>query len=276
MGYNKGIQQKIIGEVKSLPEINPGREICERVKFLRSFLQKTGLKGFVLGLSGGQDSTLSGKLAQKAVSMEGKKFIAMKLPYGEQKDAEDVELAIDFIKPDIVFNFDIKPVVDAFCHEYERATGEILTDYHKGNVKARIRMVAQYAVAGMKSLAVLGTDHASENCTRFFTKFGDGAADILPLFGLTKFQGAELLKKLDSPDRFYKKTPSPDLLDNIPCRPDEDELGFTYQDIEDFLTGKEVCDEVFDKIYAFYLKGDHKAKPPITIYDNYTLSDDPT
>ncbi|WP_374700404.1 hypothetical protein [Sporomusa ovata] len=54
----------------------------------------------------------------------------------------------------------------------------------------------------------------------------------------------------------------------MPCKPDEAELGFTYQDIEDFLTGKEVCDEVFDMIYAFYLKGDHKAKLPITIYDN--------
>ncbi|SMC45134.1 ammonia-dependent NAD(+) synthetase [Sporomusa malonica] len=268
MAYNKEIQQRIIEEVKTLPEVNPSQEIYERVQFLRSFLRETGLNGFVLGLSGGQDSTLSGRLAQTAVSLEGKRFVAMKLPYGVQKDAEDVELAIDFIKPDNVFNLNIKPIVDAFCIEYERATGEPLTDYHKGNVKARIRMVAQYAVAGMQELAVLGTDHASENCTRFYTKFGDGAADILPIFGLTKFQGAELLKTLDSPERFYQKTPSPDLLDNTPCRPDEDELGFTYQDIENFLTGKEVCDEVFDKIYAFYLKGDHKTKPPITIYDS--------
>jgi len=268
MAYSKRIQQRIIEEVKSLPAINSSREIYERVEFLRSFLRKTGLNGFVLGLSGGQDSTLAGKLAQMAVSLEEKSFVAMMLPYGVQKDVEDVELAIDYINPDEVFKFDIKPIVDALCIEYEQATGETLIDYHKGNVKARIRMVAQYAVAGMKQLAVLGTDHASENCTRFYTKFGDGAADVLPIFGLTKFQGAELLKTLDSPEQIYKKTPTPDLLDNTPCKPDEVELGFTYQDIEDFLTGKEVCDEVFDKIYAFYLKGDHKAKPPITIYDN--------
>ncbi|CQR71915.1 NH(3)-dependent NAD(+) synthetase [Sporomusa ovata DSM 2662] len=202
MAYSKKLQQKIIEEVKSLPTINSSREIYERVEFLRSFLRKTGLNGFVLGLSGGQDSTLVGKLAQMAVSLEEKSFVAMMLPYGVQKDVEDVELAIDYINPDEVFKFDIKPIVDALCIEYEQATGEPLIDYHKGNVKARIRMVVQYAVAGMKQLAVLGTDHASENCTRFYTKFGDGAADVLPIFGLTKFQGAELLKTLDSPEQF--------------------------------------------------------------------------
>lgn len=267
MAYNREIQQSIIKELKVTPQIMPQREINSRVEFLKDFLRKTHLKGYVLGLSGGQDSTLTGKLAQMAME-EDKKFVAVRLPYGVQRDAEDVDLAIDFIQPDEVYEFNIKSTVDALCAEYEKAFGVTLTDYHKGNVKARIRMVVQYAMAGMENLAVLGTDHASENITRFFTKYGDGAADVTPIFGLSKFQGREMLETFqECPERIYTKTPTPDLLDNTPCRPDVDELGCSYRDLEDFLTGKEVSDDVFDTIYSFYQKGDHKVRPPVTVYD---------
>ena len=267
MAYNREIQERIIKELKVAPQIIPQEEINNRVEFLKGFLQKTHLKGYVLGMSGGQDSTLTGKLAQMAMEKE-KKFVAVRLPYGVQRDADDVDLAIDFIQPDEVYEFNIKSTVDALCAEYEKAFGEALADYHKGNVKARIRMVVQYALAGMENLAVLGTDHASENITRFFTKHGDGAADVIPIFGLSKFQGREMLQTFqDCPERIYTKTPTPDLLDHAPCRPDEDELGCSYQDLEDFLTGKEVSDDVFDKIYSFYRKGDHKVKPAVTMYD---------
>jgi len=267
MAYNREVQESIIKELKVAQQISPQHEINSRVAFLKHFLQKTHLKGYVLGVSGGQDSTLTGKLAQMAMEEE-KMFVAVRLPYGVQRDAGDVDLAIDFIQPDEVYEFNIKSTVDALCAEYEKAFGVTLADYHKGNVKARIRMVVQYAIAGMENLAVLGTDHASENITRFFTKYGDGAADVIPIFGLSKFQGREMLQAFsDCPERIYTKKPTPDLLDNVPCRPDEDELGCSYQDLEDFLTGKEVSDDVFDKIYSFYQKGDHKVKPPVTMYD---------
>lgn len=267
MSYNREIQLQIIEELKVKPEINPQEEVNQRIAFLRDFLRTSGLKGYVLGLSGGQDSTLSGKLAQLAME-EDNKFIAVRLPYGKQHDADDVDLAIDFIKPTEVYDFNIKSTVDALCAEYEKTLGTPLPDYHKGNVKARVRMVVQYAIAGARNMAVIGTDHASENVTRFFTKHGDGAADILPLFGVSKFQGREMLKTFpDCPERVYTKVPTPDLRDDQPGMPDEVELGCSYQDIEDFLTGKEVSDKVFDIIYSFYCKGNHKAKPPITLYD---------
>ena len=267
MSYNRAIQLQIIEELKVKPEISPQEEVDARITFLRNFLQTSGLKGYVLGLSGGQDSTLSGKLAQLAMEKDNK-FIAVRLPYGVQRDAADVDEAIEFIKPTEVYDFNIKSTVDALCLEYEKVLGTPLPDYHKGNVKARVRMVVQYAIAGARNMAVIGTDHASENVTRFFTKHGDGAADILPLFGISKFQGREMLKTFpDCPERAYTKVPTPDLRDDQPGMRDEAELGCSYQDIEDFLTGKEVTDEVFDIIYSFYCKGTHKTKPPITIYD---------
>lgn len=265
---NTKIQNQIIAELQVKPVIDPAEEVVKRINFLCNFLKTSGLKGLVLGISGGQDSTLAGKLAQAAAQKAGGKFIAMKLPYGTQIDADDVELAMDFIKPDEVIDFNIKPAVDALCSTYELAAGSALADYHKGNMKARIRMTVQYAVAGQRNMAVIGTDHASENVTRFFTKFGDGAADILPLFGLTKFQGRAMLRTFSNcPEKICTKSPTPDLLDGIPARPDEAELGITYQGIEDFLTGKEVDDKTFNRIYELYSKGSHKARPPITLYD---------
>lgn len=267
MSYNREIQLQIIEELKVKPAISPQGEVKDRVAFLRNFLRKSGLKGYVLGLSGGQDSTLAGKLAQLAME-EQDTFVAVRLPYGIQQDAADVDDAIEFIKPTEVYDFNIKSTVDALCAEYEQVLGTPLPDYHKGNVKARVRMVVQYAIAGARNMAVIGTDHASENITRFFTKHGDGAADILPLYGISKFQGREMLKTFpDCPERAYTKAPTPDLRDDQPGMPDEMELGCSYQDIEDFLLGKEVSDKVFDIIYSFYTKGTHKTKPPITIYD---------
>jgi NAD+ synthase len=265
--YNQEIQQQIIEEMKVMPVIDPNKERVNRIAFLTNYLQKYQLNGFVLGLSGGQDSTLAGKLAQGAAENAGCKFIALRLPYGIQKDAADVNLAIEYIRPDEVYEFNIKPVVDALCTVFEQVTGNPLSDYHKGNLKARVRAVVQYAFAGERGMAVVGTDHSSENITGFFTKFGDGAADIIPLFGLSKFQGREILKTMGCPERIVTKAPTADLLDGNPCRPDEDELGITYQVLEKFLVGKTVSDKEFDAIVNQYRKTDHKRKPPVTIYD---------
>lgn len=267
MIYVAELQKKIIAELGVSLEYSLEQEIERRIEFLRKFLRKTGRQGFVLGLSGGQDSTLAGKLAQMAAGLENKRFIAVEIPYGIQQDAADVLLAIDFIKPDAVQNFDIKSAVDSFCQTFLKAMGEAIADFNKGNVKARLRMIVQYAIAAKEGMAVIGTDHASENLMGFFTKHGDGAADVLPLYGLTKYQGRELLKALDCPAKLYLKQPTADLLDNDPLRPDEDELGVTYSVIEDFLTGKPVSDADFTAIIKQFNKTKHKRKLPAAIGD---------
>src|SRR5690606_40849143 len=106
----------------------------------------------------------------------------------------------------------------------------------------------QYALAGHDGRLVIGTDHAAEAVTGFYTKFGDGAADILPLSGLSKRQGKALLRELGAPERLYLKVPTADLLDGQPGRADEDELGLTYEQIDDYLEQRPVSDDVATRI----------------------------
>ena len=268
------LQSVIIEALQVKPEINPKEEIQNRVEFLKNYLKKSGAKGFVLGISGGQDSTLAGRLAQLAVEElreEGfsAKFVAVRLPYGVQLDEEDAQLALKFIKPDESIVFNVKPTVDVITEQYKEATGETLTDFNKGNAKARLRMIAQYAIGGQNGLLVIGTDHAAEAITGFYTKYGDGGADILPLSGLSKRQGRALLKELGAEERLYLKEPTADLLDNKPQQADETELGLKYDTIDDYLEGRKVDEEAALKIEKQYLKTEHKRQMPASIHDNW-------
>lgn len=269
------MQNRIMQELHIQPVIDPKSEIDKRVQFLKDYLIRTKAKGFVLGISGGQDSTLAGRLAQLAVEeirAEGQRaqFIAVRLPYGMQKDEEDAKLALDFIKADHEIVFNIEDAVNAVKIEYDKQMkGKVLGDYHKGNVKARMRMIAQYAIGGEEGLLVIGTDHAAEAVTGFYTKFGDGGADILPLTGLTKRQGKALLQELGADERLYLKVPTADLLDEKPGQADETELGVTYDELDDYLEGKTVDPQVAEKIEKRYLISQHKREMPATLFDTW-------
>ncbi len=269
------LQKKIMEELHIAPEINPKEEIRKRIDFLKNYLVKTNALGFVLGISGGQDSTLAGRLCQLAAEelrSEGKDalFIAVRLPYGVQQDEEDAQRSMAFIKADREYAFNIKEAVDEVQKEYNRiAEGEPLRDYHKGNVKARMRMIAQYAIGGMENLLVVGTDHAAEAVTGFFTKYGDGGADLLPLSGLTKRQGKALLEELGANELLYLKVPTADLLDNKPGQADETELGISYDTLDDYLEGKAVPHEAAEKIEKRYLATQHKRNLPATMFDSW-------
>jgi NAD+ synthase len=130
-------------------------------------------------------------------------------------------------------------------------------------------MIAQYAIAGQNGMLVVGTDHAAEAVTGFFTKFGDGGADILPLSGLSKRQGRAILQYLEAPARLYEKAPTADLLDNNPGQTDEANLGLSYDDIDDFLEGKDVAPEVAETIEARYRLTEHKRQAPVTMFDSW-------
>lgn len=264
----RAMQERIIAELGVKPTINPEEEIRERSLFLANHLADTGLKGYVLGISGGQDSLLAGILAQRAVEQRRSEgfdaaFHSVLLPYGEQKDRDDALLALDVITPDMRHDLNIKTATDAFTATFDSAEPDLLTDFNKGNVKARLRMIAQYALAGQYGLMVLGTDHAAEAVTGFYTKYGDGGADILPLSGLNKRQGRQLLQTLGVPELFTAKAPTADLLDNKPAQTDETELGLTYDTIDDYLEGKEVDDEAATKIEQRFITTIHKREMPI-------------
>jgi NAD+ synthase len=212
------------------------------------------------------------QLAVEELRNEGTEalFITVRLPYGVQQDEEDAKRALAFIRADREAVFNIKEAVDEVQNEYDTSVkGAPLSDYHKGNVKARMRMIAQYAVGGMEGLLVVGTDHAAEAVTGFYTKYGDGGADILPLTGLTKRQGKALLKELGADERLYLKVPTADLLDHKPGQADETELGITYDELDDYLEGKSVSQEVAGKIEQRYIITEHKRRLPASMFDEW-------
>lgn len=270
------LQEEIIRQLGVKASIDPQEEIRKTVDFLKAYLRKHSfLKTYVLGISGGQDSTLAGKLAQMAIaelreetSDKTYQFIAVRLPYGVQADEADAQKALAFIAPDQTLTINIKAAVDGQV-EALQAAGVEISDFNKGNIKARQRMISQYAIAGQMAGAVIGTDHAAENITGFFTKFGDGGADILPLFRLNKRQGKALLKVLGADAALYEKVPTADLEDQKPGLADEVALGVTYQDIDDYLEGKLISKAAQATIEKWWHKGQHKRHLPITIFDDF-------
>ncbi len=276
------MEQLIREEMRVLPSIDPQFEIERRVGFIKRKLTESGCKALVLGISGGIDSTTCGRLAQLAVDALNRehntdqfKFVAVRLPYGAQKDEDEAQLALTFIQPTFSVSVNIKAGVDglhAASHEALAGTGLIPTeearvDFVKGNVKARARMVAQYEIAGYVGGLVLGTDHSAENITGFYTKYGDGACDMAPLFGLNKRQVRQVAAALGAPELLVHKTPTADLEELAPQKADEDALNLTYDQIDDFLEGKSVTQAVSDRLVGIYRATQHKRQPIPTIYD---------
>lgn len=263
------LQQRIIRELGVVPEIDAAAEIERRVAFLADYAAALpGVRGFVLGISGGQDSSLAGRLAQLAAERLRERgidaeFWAMRLPYGVQHDEDDAQLALSFIRPDHTVTVNIADSVDGMVAALTEATGEPVSDFNKGNVKARARMVAQYGLAGDRGLIVIGSDHAAEAITGFFTKFGDGAADVIPLQGLTKGQGAEMLTVLEAPARLWQKVPTADLLDGKPGETDESSLGVSYPEIDAYLRGEQVSAAGRANLERRFLATDHKRRVPV-------------
>jgi NAD+ synthase len=276
------LRQQILKEMKVLQEIDPEFEVSRRIDFIKRYLKTSGLKYLVLGISGGVDSSTCGRLAQLAVeqlNIESNtneyKFVAVRLPYGVQADEDDAQLALEFIQPSLSVSVNIKESVDALHQQVKESLSAISAlhatdaqlDFSKGNVKARARMVAQYDLAGVLGGLVLGTDHSAENITGFYTKYGDGAVDLVPLFGLNKRQVRLLAKTLGAPTLLIEKAPTADLESLAPGKKDEDALGMTYQQIDDFLEGKEINEEVAERLMSIYSSTQHKRKAIPTIYD---------
>jgi NAD+ synthase len=269
------LRERILAELGVKAIIVPKVEIRQRVDFLKDYLRSTSANGYVLGISGGQDSTLTGRLCQlaseelRAVGHEAT-FVAVRLPYGMQADEHDAQVALRFIQPDRSIEVNVKPSADAVAAEVALGLRELLgdapklRDFVRGNIKARERMVIQYSIAGQLNLLVVGTDHAAEAVTGFFTKYGDGGVDITPLTGLTKRQGAALLQELGAPASVWQKVPTADLEDDRPALPDEVALDLKYSQIDDYLEGTDVTPELAAKVESVYLATRHKRAVPVT------------
>jgi NAD+ synthase len=278
---NETLKQSVIAEMKVLPTIDANFEVSRRVDFIKKQLIQSGLKTLVLGISGGIDSCTLGRLSQLAVNElnqtndENYQFVAVRLPYQTQADEQDAQESIDFIQPTHSVTVNVQPGADAIhastCEALQKQTllpsDTAKQDFVKGNVKARTRMVIQYEIAGMLNGLVLGTDHSAENITGFYTKYGDGACDLAPLFGLSKRQVRQIALHLGAPEKIVTKAPTADLETLNPQKADESALGLTYDQIDDFLEGKPVENSVSEKLLGIYTQTQHKRIPIPTVYD---------
>lgn len=262
-GHERVDQASIRAELGVPDEFDAAAEAERRIAFLATYLERSHASGYVLGISGGVDSTVAGRLASLACARTGRAFTAVRLPYGVQGDEADAEAAVDFIEPTTSLTVDIKPAVDAM---HAATTSDDVpvevADFVKGNIKARQRMVAQYAVAGRLGALVVGTDQAAEAVMGFFTKYGDGAFDVGPLLGLTKSRVRAIARELGTPEPLVEKVPTADLEELRPALPDEVAYGVTYAEIDAYLLGEEVGERARKVIEDAYRRTAHKRQLP--------------
>lgn len=224
------------------------------IKFLQDYLKDNHQDCYVLGISGGVDSSLVAALAKKAVGKD--KLYCYALPIDSLIDDENdaVRLA-----KHLDVNYEVVDLSEAYhclVNKYE-STGVKLDLSTKGNLKARMRMATLYAFAQNKRGLVLGTDNMDERYTGYFTKFGDGGVDLLPIANLTKGEVVEACLLLGIPEDLAKRTPSAGLYQG---QTDEKEMGITYKDLDDYLLGKEINEEAKSRIERLHRISEHKRK----------------
>lgn len=266
-------QQAIIHALQVAARFDVEAEVERRTAFLCDYLVSTQRRSYVLGISGGVDSLAAALLAQSAVRRARERghearFIAMRLPYGVQADEADAQRSLALIQPDTVMTVDIRPAADAMLAavnaggtQYRDAGHQ---DFVLGNIKARQRMIAQFAVAGATDGLVIGTDQAAEALMGFFTKFGDGACDLTPLTGLSKRRVRALAASFGADESLVYKVPTADLESLAPLKPDEAAFGVSYDEIDDFLEGRDIGDQAAETILRQYRATAHKRAPPVT------------
>ncbi|WP_236207052.1 ammonia-dependent NAD(+) synthetase [Pseudomonas tohonis] len=247
-------------------------EIERRKAFIKTCLRNARLKVLVLGISGGVDSLTAGRLAQVTVEElraetgdPDYRFIAVRLPHNTQHDEHDAQESLKFIRADVEDTVNIAASVTGLGEQvtHLQALSDARRDFVVGNVKARIRMVAQFAIANANNGLVIGTDHAAEAVMGFFTKFGDGACDLAPLSGLVKNQVRAIARYLGAPDNLVQKVPTADLEELRPGKPDEEAHGVSYAEIDAFLHGESVRQEAYDIIVRTYDATQHKRNLPL-------------
>lgn len=263
------LQQDIIKALGVKPVIDADEEIARRVGFLKDYVKQAGATGLLIAISGGIDSAVATGLCKRAtdeLTLEtGKEYMTLGVfqPYGEQEDIAHSYAVAEAFGLTHKVETNIEEAVDEISLESEYAFKALGMSRHlsrggKGNVKARTRMVVQYALAFDLNLLVVGTDHASEALTGFFTKWGDGAVDITPLSSLNKRQIRQLAVRLGVPAAIVDKAPTAGLWEG---QTDEGELGVSYDDNSDYLEGKDIDPKAREILEKHYRRTAHKRQP---------------
>jgi NAD+ synthase len=223
--------------------------IAERVREAKA-------EGIVLGLSGGVDSALTAALAKKAL---GDKVLGLLMPcHSDPTDLEHARLVADTFGIETEY-VDLGPVFDSLMASLPKGS-----DLAVANLKPRLRMATLYFFANSRNYLVAGTGNKSELTVGYFTKYGDGGADILPLGDLLKSQVRELARELGVPDAIIAKPPSAGLWAG---QTDEGEMGITYDELDRTILAIEVgdtseCDEAtLERVRAMMAASEHKRVP---------------
>lgn len=220
--------------------------------FLKDYLESNHMDSYVLGLSGGVDSSLVAAIARKAVGKDRLYCYAIDIESNPQDiiDARSVAKELDL-------NLKVVNLTNTYHSYLKDLSGEDFIRLTKSNLKVRMRMVALFAYAQEKKGLVLGTDNADERYVGYFTKYGDGAADVLPIVHLTKSEVRDAAKMYGLSEILANRVPSAGLFEG---QTDEKEMGISYKDLDDFLLGKEIDPKSKERIEHLHKISEHKRK----------------
>lgn len=220
--------------------------------FLKDYLESNHMNSYVLGLSGGVDSSLVAAIARKAVGKDRLYCYAIDIESNPQDiiDAKSVAKELDL-------NLKVVNLTGTYHSYLKDLSGEDFIRLTKSNLKVRMRMVALFAYAQEKKGLVLGTDNADERYVGYFTKYGDGAADVLPIVHLTKSEVRDAAKMYGLSEILANRVPSAGLFEG---QTDEKEMGISYKDLDDFLLGKEIDPKSKERIEYLHKISEHKRK----------------
>ena len=224
--------------------------LLEIENFLQDYLEQSHCKGYVLGLSGGVDSSLVAAIARKAVGKDKLYCYAIDV----ESNKADIEDAKQVAK-ELDLNLEVINLTDTYHSYLKSLKGDEFIRLSKSNLKVRMRMVALFAYAQEHSSLVLGTDNMDERYVGYFTKYGDGAADLLPIVYLTKGEVREAAKLYGLSSVLANRTPSAGLFEG---QTDETEMGVSYKDLDDFLLGKEINPKAKERIEYLHKISEHK------------------
>jgi NAD+ synthase len=227
------------------------------ISWIKTQVKEAKVEGIVMGLSGGLDSSVVAVLSKKAI---GKNLLCLIMPCcSDRRDIQDAKI--------IAKKFELRTKIIDLCEIYNKFISILpqADTKTKGNLKARLRMVTLYYFANKSNYIVAGTGNKSEFYTGYFTKYGDSAADILPIADLYKRQVKNLARTLGIPARIINRAPSAGLW---PGQTDEEELGITYDDLDEALSyilldkRKKVIFDDVKKVKKIILVTEHKRNPP--------------
>ena len=226
--------------------------LLEIEEFLKKYLEESHCKSYVLGLSGGVDSSLVAAIARKAVGKDKLYCYAIDVE-SNPKDIEDAKQ----VAKELDLNLEVINLTETYKNYLKNLNGNEFIRLTKSNLKVRMRMVALFAYAQEHSGLVLGTDNMDERYVGYFTKYGDGAADVLPIVYLTKKEVREAAELYGLSSLLANRIPSAGLFEG---QTDETEMGIKYEDLDKYLLGGKVDKAVEERIEYLHRISEHKRK----------------